>query len=102
MIEALQIFPRIHLARGARPHLPNRKGPDGDALIQFLRMVRVPTLIVVDSLVWFEAFANAVGLRLETWQTSNTLWLAEPSGPILCMTVLVLTAIAAVLHTVLA
>lgn len=65
-------------------------------------MVRVPTLIVVDSLVWIEAFAIAVGLRLETWQTSNTLWLAEPSGPILCMTVLVLTAIAAVLHTVLA
>ena len=71
-------------------------------LIGAARGHRVLSLIVLDSSAWVIAFYLATAFRLETWTVSSTFLLKSDKGTIPLGGVLVLGALAATLHCLLA
>src|SRR5688572_19152132 len=71
-------------------------------LIGAARGHRVLSLIALDSSAWVIAFYLATAFRLETWTVSSTFLLKSDKGTIPLGGVLVLGALAATLHCLLA
>lgn len=71
-------------------------------VIRLLRTFRVLALVAVDTAAWCAAMLIAAGLRLETWDTSTTLFISEARSTIPLHGTLLLGGAAAVIHVLVA
>lgn len=67
-------------------------------LVVALRRARLPLLILLDGSAWFVALTLAVMLRFETWTVSPALTLSDAGSTVPLFGVLLLGAIAALVH----